>query len=271
MSNFIRRHKDSFRLTMTGKLRLSIGAIVALLLLTMVISIFEFRRMSTYVSDLISDNVETITLTMELAVSMDEYNLNILNAVGRADEITKSNIDTAAVSKNLESLLEPLSRQRYSNTDSLVIKCNEYFATTRQLDSIIVNDFVDTRDWYFTKLQPEYNDFRRVLEAFNMEVYDDLGDNSVSFDASFYRSIMPSVISVATAIMLCLLLQFFIMVYYVRPLRHMCKSLNAYNQNSLNYSVKFEGDDDVQQLNDGITEIVEENRNLKNRLRSREY
>ena len=73
-----------------------------------------------------------------------------------------------------------------------------------------------------------------------------------------------------TAILLCLLLLFFIMSYYVKPLLRMLKDLEAYSNHNVGYSCSFEGDDELQQLNTAISELVDENQNLKNRLRNRE-
>lgn len=265
-----KKYTSIFHLSISGKLSLAIGAIVSILLLTAVISFSEFRRMSTYVSDLISDNISTINLSTELAVTVDEYNLSILQAVGHADEVIKSNVDTLTVKESAKHVFTELSSRRYVYIDSLQTSFDRYYAESRQLDSIIVNDFVDTRDWYFTLLQPRYNDFRKHMDAFNVKAYDALKTNSVSFDESFYRSIMPSVVSVATAIILCLLLQFFIMSYYVIPLRKILKGTDAYKHNSQNYTMVFEGDDELQALNGNITDIIEENQSLKNRLRHRE-
>lgn len=258
------------RLTISGKLRLAFGAIVTILIVTTAISIFEYRRLSTYVSDLISGNITTINLSTELALAVDEYNIRILNEIGRADEIVRSGIDTASFAHVPDNILKEMTAMRSIRADSVKLAYERYYAVSLQLDEIIASDFVDTREWYFKVLQPEYNRFRNSMDSFNVSVYDDLKKNSVSFDESFYRGIAPSVVSVAMAIILCLLLQFFIIVYYVKPLRRMLKSVDAYKHSGVAYSYTFEGDDELQKLNGEITELAEDNVSLKKRLRGRE-
>lgn len=256
------------KLPISAKLRISIWSIITLLIVTMVLSVVEFRRMSTHVSDLISNNIRTINLSTELAVSVDEYNLQILSAVG--DSLALSKVDTAAVGVQARRVFSTLENELRVNVDSVKLSYQRYFLTSLKLGETISSDFIDTRDWYFSVLQPEYNLFRTHMDAFNVRMYDKLRYNSVSFDESFYRSIIPSAVSSITAILLCLLLLFFIMAYYVKPLLRMLKDLEAYSNNNVGYSCSFEGDDELQQLNTAISELVDENQNLKNRLRNRE-
>lgn len=266
----IRRAVKSLKFGMSAKLRFAIGTIVGLLLVTTVISILEFRRMSTHVSDLISDNITSINLSAELGVKSDEYNLRLLSSIGYADSLKKLDFDPRAYLDETELLVMELADLHFFKTDSLSMSYYDYARTSVQLDSIIASDFVDTRDWYFTVLQPKYNEFRTDLDEFNVKVYDNLKENSVSFDESFYRSIMPTIISVLAAIALCLLLQFFILSYYVRPLKKIINSLELYKHNSHGYDLNFEGDDELNELNGSISDLVDENVSLKQRLRDRE-
>lgn len=255
---------------MSSKLTFAFGSIVAVLLISGLISIFEFRRMSHYVSDQISENIACVNMSTELAVIADEYNISILSIVGEADSIIISGLDARPYLTLADSLISELSAARLNHTDSLRATFTRYTSTSLQLDSIIVSDFVDSRDWYFTVLQPQYNEFRMWHDAVNKSIYDDLQYNSGSFDDSFYRSVTPTVVSVTVAIILSLLLLFFIIDFYVRPLKRMLKGLDSYKRYSHSYNVGFEGDDQLQELNSDLKEITEENSSLKRRLRERE-
>lgn len=266
----LRKAIGTFRMGIALKLRAAIGVIVGILLITTVISILEFRRMSTYVSDQISDNITCINLSAELGVKADEYNLKLLSSVGYADSLKRLDFNPDTYLQGTDAVLEAMKGRHSVKIDSLDIFYADYVKTSKQLDSIIVSDFVDTREWYFTVLQPKYNTFRKNLDQYNVKIYTNLQDNSVSFDESFYRSIMPSIISVVAAIALCLLLQFFILTYYVKPLKRMLYGLDAYNHNSQAYNIKFEGNDELVELNSKITDMTDEASNLRKRIRDRE-
>lgn len=262
--------KESSRIGISGKLTLAVCAIVTVLLVSSIIAIFELRRMSDFVSERISDNIEQINQSTELAVVTDEYNLRILSIVGNADSIVVSGLDPSPYISIADSLVDVISQARLSGCDSLRIAYDEYKNVSFRLDSIIVSDFVDSRDWYFTELQPKYNAFKTAQDLLNVGIHDDLQANSGSFDESFYRSITPIMVSVAVAILLSILLLFFILEYYVRPLRRMLKGADAFVHYSHPYNVEFEGNDQLKELNGYIRDMAEEDISLKRRIRERE-
>ena len=66
------------RFGMRSKLNLSFVAISVILLISSVISILEYRRMSSYMSELISKDVNCISVARELGDVSNEYNHDIL-------------------------------------------------------------------------------------------------------------------------------------------------------------------------------------------------
>ena len=98
-------------------------------------------------------------------------------------------------------------------------------------------------------------------------MYDDLQANSEDFDQGFYRSIIPVVVAVAVGILLVIMLMFFIISYYVNPLNKMLSGLDDYQASGRRYSYTFDGDDQLVELNEGITDLTEENRQYRRRIK----
>ena len=257
-------------MTMGFRISLAFGAILSVLLVSSILSLMEFKKMSTHVSDLISENIKEINRSTELSVMSDEYNLRILSLVGQADYLTISGLDPRPYLDVTDEIIKDFSDRKNGAADSLKIAYDSYIAESLELDRIIVNNFVDTREWYFASLQPKYNEFRRWQDEFNKNLYEELHANSVSFDEEFYRCIVPGQVSIAVAIFLVLLMLFFLLVYYVRPITRMSRSIREYRQSAHPYRVTFEGDDELFRLNSDIKDIVDENISLNKRLRSRE-
>jgi hypothetical protein len=99
-------------------------------------------------------------------------------------------------------------------------------------------------------------------------IHEELRDNSADFDAGFYRSIIPGVVSVGAGLLLILLLLYFTMVYYVRPIYRMSDGVDSYRVSGRRYIYEFDGDDQLANINSGLTEIIEENVELKRRLKN---
>ena len=75
------------------------------------------------------------------------------------------------------------------------------------------------------------------------------------------------VASVAVGVLLVILLMFFIVSYYVNPLNRMLAGLDDYRSMGRRYGYAFEGDDQLADLNQGITELTEENRQYRRRIK----
>ena len=104
---------------------------------------------------------------------------------------------------------------------------------------------------------------RGYLDRLSETIHSDLRRNSEDFDRGFYRSIIPSAVALAVGIILLFLLMFFIMAYYVEPIYKMLESLQDYLGYRRRYTFHFDGNDQLAELNQAVTDLTEENRQLR--------
>jgi len=268
----IKGNKDS--LSLKTKLTLAFSAIAVLLLISSAISIFEYRRMSNYVTDLMAGNIHSINVAQSLALSCDEYNLRILAEIGDADEMSKVSFDIRKRIDYCDSLRSDLEAERATipYVDSVLYSYSAYMLTTLELPRVMESHFIDSRDWYFERLQPRYSKFRSDIEHLDKLIYADLQSNSSEFEAGFQRSMIPGAVSVGACLVLVVLLLFYIITYYVKPIYRMTDAVNAYAKDRISkYNVEFDGDDQLSSLNSGIRDIVDDNNELKRRLKAGKY
>ena len=150
--------------------------------------------------------------------------------------------------------------------DSVQYSYSAYMLTSLELEDVLQSDFIDTRSWYFERLQPKYNRLRGDLDALTDAIYLELADNSESFEDAFYRSIIPGMVAVLVGLMLVFMLMFFIESNYIRPVYRILASLKAYRIHRRDYKYSFDGDDQLSELNTGISELAEENKLLRMRI-----
>ena len=247
----------------------ALGSIAAVLLLSGIISILEYRRMSDYVSELISSNIESINLSQRLADITREYDQQMLAVVVQNDISLMPDFDIDHFKAQSDSLKSSFtSAKALPMVDSVVTSFDDFMKTSLKFDEVFLADSVDTGEWFFGTLQPSYNKFREDMNVLNETIYKDLKSNSADFDAGFYRSIIPSVVSVGAGLLLILLLLFFTLTDYVRPINKMADGLSAYRTSGRRYNYEFDGDDQLATINEGITEVVEENIELKARVKT---
>lgn len=269
MARGLFKRKREQKPSMKKKLFFSLGSLAMILLLSSVISILEYRRMSDYVSDLIASNIKSINLSQKLADITQEYNDQMLAVVVQNDISLMPDFNLAYFNAQSDSLRGSFtSGKMLPKVDSVVMSFDAFMKTSLKFDEVFLADTVNTGEWFFGSLQPRYTKLRQDLTSLNEVIHEELRNNSADFDAGFYRSIIPGVVSVGAGLLLILLLLYFTMVYYVRPICRMSDGLDAYRLSSRRYLYEFDGDDQLANINAGLTEIIDENVELKRRVKN---
>ena len=264
----LKNWRNSFRLSLKTKMVLSLSAIAVVLIVSGIISIVEYRRMSNYVSDMIAEDINSINVAQKLSAVTDEYNLQILTVIGDDSVNSLPDFDQQGFVSYCDSLRSIFSVENVLPlTDSVLYSYQAYMLTSLELEQVIQSDFIDSRTWYFERLQPSFQRLNGDIDRLSQAMYADLQENSEDFDRGFYRSIIPGIVAVGVGVILVLLLMFFITSFYVKPLNKMLSGLEEYRSMGRRYGYAFEGDDELVELNEGITELTEENRQYRRRIK----
>lgn len=262
------RRLGELHLSMRMKFALSMGAIAVTLLVSCIISIMEYTRMSDYVSSLIADDISSINVSRVLGDKCTSYNLAILALIGDETSNELPPFDDSYFRTHCDSLRNTLSSAEVRNlADSVMYSYSAYLLTSFEIEDVISSNFIDSRTWYFNRLQPRYNRLCYDIDRLSSSIHKDLQENSATFERGFYRSVIPGLVAVGVGLLMILLLLFYFLSYYVSPLSGMLKALEAYRFNGKNYSYDFEGDDELKALNEGIQHLAAEN--SKNRRKPR--
>ena len=262
------RRKKEARPSMRRKLFFSLGALAALLLLSGVISILEYRRMSDYVSEMIAANIKSIVLSQRLADITEEYNHQMISVVVQNDISLMPDFDLDDFNAMADSLRNSFtSNHSLPMVDSVTVSFNAFMNTSIKFDEVFLADNVNTGEWFFGTLQPVYNKFRQDIGMLNDSIHSELRSNSADFDAGFYRSIIPGVVSVGAGLVLIMLLFYFIMVYYVNPIYKIADGVRNYRLSGRRHNYEFDGDDQLAEINAGVGELTEDNIELKKRIK----
>lgn len=268
LRKFIMNRREK-RPSLRKKVYLSLGALTMILLLSGVLSILEYRRVSSYVSDLIASNINSIVLSQRLSDLTQEHNHQMLSVVVLNDISLMPEFNDMPFMSVADSLRTTFTSQNAQPMlDTVVTSFNDFVKTSRKFDEVFLADTVNTGEWFFSTLQPRYNSLIQDLGKLNELIHQDLKENSENFDAGFYRSIIPGVVSVGAGLLLIFLLLYFTMSNYVRPIYRISEGIDSYRQSSRRHAYTMDGDDQLSNINTGVTELIEENLQLKHRLKA---
>lgn len=268
LRKFIMNRREK-RPSLRKKVYLSLGALTMILLLSGVLSILEYRRVSSYVSDLIASNINSIVLSQRLSDLTQEHNHQMLSVVVLNDISLMPEFNDMPFMSVADSLRTTFTSQNAQPMlDTVVTSFNDFVKTSRKFDEVFLADTVNTGEWFFSTLQPRYNSLIQDLGKLNELIHQELKENSENFDAGFYRSIIPGVVSVCAGLLLIFLLLYFTMSNYVKPIYRISEGIDSYRQSSRRHAYTMDGDDQLSNINTGVTELIEENLQLKHRLKA---
>ena len=239
-----------------------------ILLVSSAISIYEFIRMRSTVSNLINDNISAINTTRQLLEVADEYNFNLLEGLGDEHWMLKlKDKDDNRFSDHLSQVRENFTTpQERMYADSVLYAYASYMWVMNDAQKVWHGDYADRRNWYFTRLHPIYIQLRSYLQRLTNTSQEALAENSITMTESFYRSIMPGVVTVAIGIILVFLFNYFINFYFVNPLLKISEGISNYIQRKKSYTVVIDNDDELKELNENVKELVESNKKLSKKV-----
>lgn len=271
MNTSARKNRFSLRGSLKLKITLAITAIVAILLLSSVISVLEFRRMNNSVSELVDQNISSIDVTSSLSFQCENYNLEILSLLGSSDSLSVKVpfFDTERFLEQVDSLrgsFTSVSAQQAA--DSLCYSFAAYMLTSLEMEDVAKSSFIRSRDWFFNRLEPRFATLMADIDRLNEINFAQLQNNSASFDENLYRSLAPELVAVGSCILLCFLLLYFLITLYIKPLYRMLEELDSFRRYNRPYQYDFDGDDVLKSLNEAISDVAQSNSDLKKRLKA---
>jgi len=247
--------------------KISLGFVVigAILFLSSIIAIFEFNRIRHSVTDLMKDNINSINTSRMLLELTDEYNFMLLSSV-----IMDSTLNSAEVvyddrfEKYIGSIKSQFASEvEIATADSLSVAYKRYLAEISLASNIMRLSVTERKEWYNNKLMPVYKNLRNYKRQLGLLTQGALAKNTAGLQEGFYRSIMPGIIAVAAGILLVLLFNYFINLYFISPILLISRGIKSYKEFNKSYTVQFDNEDELQDLNGEIKTLIEEHKNLK--------
>ncbi len=247
--------------------KISLGFVVigAILFLSSIIAIFEFNRIRHSVTDLMKDNINSINTSRMLLELTDEYNFMLLSSVIRDSTLNSAEV---VYDDRFEKYIGNIKSRFTSETetalaDSLSIAYKRYLAEISLASNIMKLSIVNRKEWYNNKLMPAYKNLKDYKRQLGLLTQGALAKNTTELQEGFYRSIMPGIIAVAAGILLVFLFNYFVNLYFISPVLLISRGLKSYKEFNKSYTVQFDNDDELQDLNTEITSLIEDHKNLK--------
>jgi HAMP domain-containing protein len=246
---------------LTMKKRISLGFVVLgmVLFFSSLIALFEYSKMSNYVSKLIDDNVRSINLSRDLKGISEDYNARIVSSlgtfeVGQVPDFSANSNFTVKL-KAVKSLMHKDSER--AACDTLMYAYAAYMQVVNEADTVWQGTPEHHKEWYFGRVRPYYDKLNALIDNLNSICQKALASNSVEMQESFYRSIMPGIVAVAVGIVMVFLFNFFINYYVLNPINRISKGISEFNHTRKDFTMKFQNKDEISGLYDNVKELMD--------------
>jgi len=247
--------------------KISMGFVIigSILFLSSIIAVFEFSRMKSSVTELMTANINSINTSRMLLELTDEYNFILMSRVIIDSSITSAEI---LYDDRFDSYIANIkgnfsSENEIAIADSLALYYSKYLLVISNSRGIMSAGIDERKEWYENELKPVFTDLRKYKKELGILTQTALAQNTNKLQEGYYRSIMPGIIAVGVGIVLVLLFNYFINIYFISPILLISRGIKNYKEFRKSYSVQIDNDDEIEELNLEVKTIIEENKKLK--------
>lgn len=253
------------RRTLKRKVRTGFTIVGAILFFSGVIAIFEFIRIDRATSGVINDSILSIDAERSLMQSSEEYNMKLLSML---ESDTPPEDYGTAMKEVFAATLEALpdnftTAQENTYADSVRLAYAAYMQVVLEAPEVWDQGLTSRYEWYFGRVQQYYTYLREYLNNLNSLSNSALQNHAEMMESTFFRGMMPSVAALTVGLIVIMLFNVFINYYVLNPINKMGKNLKDYVRVGKDYKVTFDSDDEISDLNDALTDLIDEHKTMK--------
>lgn len=259
---------------MTGiRKRVTIGflSIVVLLFFSGLVSLFELNNMSKDLESILDSSRRSIELSENM---IDAIRANDRAVVNYAVLRDSTYADSCRLSFEAFSAKVNQARKETSASASPLFDSIDMFAkrlsgvveelrASRAIENLLLLDSMsggalsfDGRRWYNKNYLPVYNSTSNSVMRVMSLAQSTLSPRAERLSRNAYRSVTPVFIALLVMIAILLLFYYFIMIYTVKPIIAMNRSLGDWLRYKLPFNVKTECQDEMLELKEKIENVI---------------
>lgn len=259
---------------MTGiRKRITIGflSIIVLLFFSGLVSLFELNHMSEDIDIILASNSKRIAISESMldairASDRAVISYSVLRDTTYADSCRMRLLD---FSIQIEQARRETSNSAASLFDSLDASAGrlngaiEQLRKSRKVENSLLPDSIwgggalyDGTKWYDEEYMPVYNMASNQILQLLSYAQSSLTPRAERLSRNAYRAVTPVFISLVVMIVILLMFYYFIMIYTVKPIVEMNKSLGDWIRYKLPFAIKAECRDEIEELKTKIESVT---------------
>lgn len=246
-------------------------SIVVLLFFSGLVSLYELNHMSGDIEAILGSNRRSIELTENMLDAITAHDRAVVNYAVFRDTLYADSCSTSfhTFSTHVNQAREEASQSAVMMFDSLLLSAERLrmvvheLRTSRAIEYFILADTLsggalsfNGKDWYDSTYVPAYDAASNSIMRVMSHAQTALSPRAEQLSRNAYRAVTPVFISLVVMIVILLLFYYFIMIYALKPIIDMNKSLGDWLRYKIPFRPKAECRDELLELKDKISSVT---------------
>jgi hypothetical protein len=243
---------------MRKKITIGFLSLALLLLFAGAVSVYELNRHRTKAQDIIELGVKNAGIAERMLSAMEMQNSAVIRLVVSETAIPGPDYERGAAEFKT-ALYEAAASLPDKTAIGAISKANDDFHRTiagYTDEELLEKDM----EWLTQTYLDAYYNLAESVMGFLLSPHSSFAERTVQLEMNVYKTITPSIITLATAIFLVLLFLFFMDRGYAKPLQKLNKGLKGYLETKIPFDDSFESSDDISSLKEMISDLIEQSR-----------
>lgn len=229
--------------------------LVLMLLIAGVMSIWELRKMNDSFSDVIDNNYQSIEHALKLIDALEREDSGILMLYLGEKDKGRATINSAHSTVE-HSMIEIKKNATEPGEEALIEKIeHEYQIYFSLLDSAVYGNSSSNQQVY-KKLHTQFTKTKKEITHLMGLNQTSMYSKANELHNRLYQTMMPGIVSIISAIIFALLLNFYISHHFVNPLNKLINATQNYNPPSSNLNVEIKSEDELKTLQLEINNLI---------------
>lgn len=253
--------------------RVTIGflSIVLLLFFSGLVSLYELNHMSGDIEVILGSNRRSIELTGNMLDAISAHDRAVVNYA-----VFRDTLYADSCSARYAELATQINQARYEASksaglmfDSLRMSTERLHAvvhelrTSRTIENLIMLDTLSDgvlsfngKGWYDRNYVPVYDEASNSIMRVMSHAQASLSPRAEQLSRNAYRAVTPVFISLVVMIVILLMFYYFIMIYALKPIIEINKSLGDWLRYKIPFKPKAECRDELLELQEKIASVT---------------
>lgn len=244
--------------TIRKKISVGFVALAIILVGSGAISIGEMNRLQNASKNVITEGNNHSVVATRMLNALQKQNSAVLEMI-----MTSDTVPSKTYFEGAEEFRQVLESAAHKGDITAIEEANKQYGALISQHRHSINE-ADEKQWYMESYMAAYYALDRAIKEYFVVVPEEvMAARMSSLEKSVYKTITPSILTHIVALLVVLMLYFFVDTYYTKPVVKISKGLKHYVKNDIPYRVKIDEKSELMELNNSIIELAENNKKLK--------